>query len=193
MRLALGQRGGVLIALGIAISTLGFLSQSMLTAPRVYFAMARDKVFFRAVAWLHPRTRVPVAAIILQGVWTAVIALSGRYEQILNYVVSTDFILFGMTATCIFVFRRREAQQSLTTREPREVNTNIGARAPRRARMPGHPVTTVLFIAACFLVIVATVYKYPANSAVGYGIVLAGVPVYFLWGRKSKNERIDER
>ncbi|HEV2382289.1 MAG TPA: amino acid permease [Terriglobia bacterium] len=189
MRLALGERGGVLIALGIAISTLGFLSQSMLTAPRVYFAMARDKVFFRAVAWLHPRTRVPVAAIILQGVWTAVIALSGRYEQILNYVVSTDFILFGMTATCIFVFRRREAQQSLTTREPREGNTKIGARASPRARMPGHPFTTVLFIAACFLVVAATVYKYPANSAVGYGIVLAGVPVYFLWGRRSKDER----
>jgi APA family basic amino acid/polyamine antiporter len=205
MRLALGDRGAVLIALGISISTLGFLSQSMLTAPRVYFAMASDKVFFRAVAWLHPRTRVPVVAIILQGAWTAVIALSGRYEQILNYVVSTDFILFGMTATCIFVFRRRERRQAVTDagigqRETRDegrvlaessVDTareRIESAAVGRARMPGHPVTTILFISACFLVVAATVYKYPANSAVGYGIVLAGIPVYLLWGRRDHKE-----
>jgi basic amino acid/polyamine antiporter, APA family len=189
MRLALGERGGMLIALGIAISTLGFLSQSMLTAPRVYFAMANDGVFFRQVAWLHPRTRVPVVAIVLQGVWTAVIALSGRYEQILNYVVSTDFILFAATAGCIFVFRRREARQSIGGGGQREGNAESESMTPRRARMPGHPVTTMLFIAACLLVVAATVYKYPANSAAGYAIVLAGVPVYFLWGRKSKNER----
>jgi APA family basic amino acid/polyamine antiporter len=205
MRLALGDRGAVLIALGISISTLGFLSQSMLTAPRVYYAMASDKVFFRAVAWLDPRTHVPVIAIVLQGTWTAVIALSGRYEQILNYVVSTDFILFGMTATCIFVFRRRERRRAMTAagidqRETKDegramadpaVHIAAGhseAAAPRGARMPGHPVTTVLFIAACFLVVLATVYKYPANSAVGYGIVLAGVPVYLLWGRRGSNK-----
>ena len=203
MRLALGERGRALIALGIAISTLGFLSQSMLTAPRVYFAMASDRLFFRAVAWLHPRTRVPVVAIILQGAWTTVIALSGRYEQILNYVVSTDFILFGATATCIFVFRSREARQTRAAGNLDEGRETRGERLPardsahaapedfesprpRRARMPGHPFTTLLFIAACFLVVAATVYKYPANSAVGYGIVLAGIPVYFLWGRKAR-------
>ena len=208
MRLAMGDRGGVIIALGIAISTLGFLSQSMLTAPRVYFAMANDGVFFRAIAWLHPRTRVPVAAIILQGAWTAVIALSGRYEQILNYVVSTDFILFGATAGCIFVFRRREGNlRAESGRDGREEpggesqtaqSSHAAARAikeptGRTARMPGHPVTTALFIAACFLVVAATVYKYPENSAVGYAIVLAGVPVYFLWGRKRQAMAGSER
>src|SRR6266852_2050724 len=74
MRLALGERGAALIAVGIAVSTLGFLSQSVLTAPRVYFAMASDGVFFKRVAWLHPRTRVPVVAIVLQGVLAMVIA-----------------------------------------------------------------------------------------------------------------------
>ncbi|MFI5104806.1 MAG: APC family permease, partial [Terriglobales bacterium] len=83
MRLALGPAGGTLIALGIAASTLGFLSQSVLTAPRVYFAMAEDGVFFRQLAWVHPRTRVPVVAIILQSVWTMVILLSGSYGKIL--------------------------------------------------------------------------------------------------------------
>ena len=110
MRMALGQRGAMFIAAAIAISTLGFLSQSILTAPRVYFAMAEDGLFFRAIAWLGPRTRVPVVAIVLQSVWTMVIALSGRYEQIVNYVISMDFLFFGLTATTIFVFRRRTAQ-----------------------------------------------------------------------------------
>src|SRR6185436_17705360 len=91
----LGERGAMLIAAGIAVSTLGFLSQSMLTAPRVYYAMAEDGVFFKFVGKVHPKTRVPVLAIVLQGVVAIVIALSGTYEQILNYVVSVDFIFFG--------------------------------------------------------------------------------------------------
>ncbi len=110
MRLAFGEKGATWIAAGITISALGFLSQSILTAPRVYFAMARDGVFFKQVAWLSPATRVPVVAIALQGVWAIVIAISGRYEQILNYVVAMDMIFIGLSATCLFVFRRREAR-----------------------------------------------------------------------------------
>jgi basic amino acid/polyamine antiporter, APA family len=185
MRVALGEPGAALIALGIAISTLGFLSQSILTAPRVYFAMAKDKVFFRGVAWVHPRTRVPVVAIALQGVWAIVIALSGRYEQILNYVVSSDFIFFGLSATCIFVFRKRQAR-GLTI--GREGIARVGRRIPR---MPGHPWTTILFIAACWLVVISTIYKYPANSLIGLGIVLAGIPVYLIWGRKSSKNNYE--
>ena len=172
MRLALGDRGAELIAAGIAISTLGFLSQSILTAPRVYFAMAKDGLFFRGVARVHPRTHVPVVAIALQGVWATVIALSGSYEQILNYVVSTDFIFFGLTATCLFAFRRREPRAA----GPAPTTAHI-------TRMPGHPVSTLLFVAACWLVVLATIYKFPWNSAIGLMIVLAGIPVYFLWAR----------
>lgn len=109
MRLALGENGARAIAAGIAISTLGFLSQGMLTAPRVYFAMAEDGLFFRSVGRLHPKTHVPILAIVIQGLFAMVIALSGRYEQILNYVVSVDFIFFGATATCIFIFRDRKS------------------------------------------------------------------------------------
>src|SRR5206468_13047455 len=79
MRRALGPAGARLIAAGIAISTVGFLSQGMLTAPRVYFAMARDGVFFRGVAYVGKRSRAPVVAVAAQGIWAAVIALSGRY------------------------------------------------------------------------------------------------------------------
>ena len=171
MRLALGQQGATFIAGAIAISTLGFLSQSILTAPRVYFAMANDGLFFRAVARLHPRTRVPVVAIVLQSVWTIVIALSGRYEQILNYVVSMDFLFFGLTGAALFVFRRRIARGAL--------NAGSGY------RVPGHPLTTALFVLICGWVVCNTIYRYPKNCLIGYGLLLAGIPVYGLWSRRN--------
>ena len=171
MRLVMGNRGAELIALGITISTLGFLSQSILTAPRVYFAMAEDGLFFRGVAYVNARTRVPIVAIILQSVWTAVIALSGRYDQILNYVVATDFVFFGLTGTCLFVFRRREA---------------AGSESRPSFRTPGHPFTTAAFVLACWVVVVNAIYRYPANSLIGTLILLLGVPVYLLWSRPRK-------
>ncbi len=175
MRRALGSTGAKLIAAGIAVSTIGFLSQGMLTAPRVYYAMARDGVFFRKVGWLDPRTRVPTVAIALQGVWAAVIALSGRYDQILNYVVSMDAVFFGLTGAALLVLRRRESRD--------------GARAGQMGavtmRMPGHPWTTLAFVAAFWALAVSTILQFPGASGIGVLIMLAGVPVYFLWSKRT--------
>ncbi|HZH29704.1 MAG TPA: amino acid permease [Pyrinomonadaceae bacterium] len=173
MRRVLGERGATLIALGITVSTLGFLSQSLLTTPRVYFAMADDGLFFRRIARVNARTRVPVFAIALQGAAAIVIALSGRYGQILNYVVSVDFIWFGLTGLSLFIFRRRVAEGG-----------------DRRAtfKVPGHPFTTALFVAACWLVVLSTIYKYPANSAIGLLIVGAGVPAAYYWLRQQRKK-----
>lgn len=172
MRVALGSPGGSLIALGIAVSTLGFLSHNILALPRVYFAMARDGLFFKTVAWLHPRTRVPIVAIVLQSVLASLVALSGQYEQILNYVVAIDWIFFGLTGACLFVFRRREK--------------NEGSLAARDTfRMPGHPYVTALFVLVSWLVVVSTVVQFPENAGIGVLILLAGVPVYFLWKRRT--------
>ncbi len=169
MRLALGEAGADFIALGIAISALGFLSQGMLTTPRVYFAMAEDKLFFRRVAEVHPKTHAPIVAILLQGAAAIVIAVSGSYGQILNYVVSVDFIWFGLTGLSLFIFRRRSAAEE----EP-------------GFRVPGHPFTTGLFVAACWIVVAATIFNYPANSAVGFLIVLAGIPACRYWQRRAR-------
>ena len=165
MRLALGEKGATFIAIGIAISALGFLSQGMLTAPRVYFAMAEDGLFFRRVAQVSPRTQVPVIAIVVQGFAAAVIAISGTFGQILSYVVSVDFIFFGLTGAALFVFRRRDPDQAVAFRAPL------------------HPLTTILYVAACALVVVATVWNNPINSLIGYGILLAGVPAFLYWRR----------
>lgn len=168
MQIVIGRRGATLTAIAIAVSTLGFLSQGMLTAPRVYFAMAEDGLFFRSVGFVSKRTQVPAVAIALQGVLAIVIALSGRYEQILNYVISSDFIFFGITAAALFVFRRRQ-------RDEKPVGYSV----------PGHPWTTGLFVAACALIVAGTVYSHPKESFVGWLILASGVPVYLFWSRRN--------
>jgi APA family basic amino acid/polyamine antiporter len=175
MQSVMGATGARLVAFGIAVSTLGFLSQGILTGPRVYFAMAEDGLFFKSVAMLTRRTHVPAVAIVLQSSWAAVIALSGSYEQILNYVVSMNFVTFGLSATCLFVLRRRDAES------PQQATPGF--------RAPGHPWTTLFFIAACWLVVINTMYKYPANSLIGFSILLLGLPVYAVW-RRLKTRRM---
>jgi APA family basic amino acid/polyamine antiporter len=168
MRTALGERGATLIAAGIAISTIGFLSQNLLTGPRVYFAMAQDGVFFRSVAAVHPRTRVPVVSIVLQGTVAALLALTGSYERILGYVVSIDWLFFGLTAMALVIFRSRE----------KEIPPNIN--------VPGHPWTTLAFVAGAWLVVANTIIRFPADALAGMALLVAGVPVYFLWQRRSR-------
>lgn len=180
MRLALGPTGARLIAAGIAISTLGFLSQGMLTAPRVYFAMAEDRLFFKSVGRLHPQTQVPILAIVLQGVLAIVIALSGRYDQILNYVVSVDFIFFGATALCIFVFRRSTSKTEIAGRRSDDT-PGVPGHVRGVTTVPGHPVTTGVFVVVCWLVVINTVYRYPGDTLIGIAILLAGIPAFFFW------------
>jgi APA family basic amino acid/polyamine antiporter len=166
MRIALGERGAQWIAAGIAISTLGFLSQSMLTAPRVYYAMARDGLFFESVGKLSGRSRAPVVAIVLQGIAAIVIACSGTYGEILNFEVTVDFIFFGMTAASLFILRRRQVGS----------DTAI-------YRAPGHPITTILFVLSCAGIVGSAIVASPANSAIALCIMLAALPVYYYWSR----------
>lgn len=165
MRVVFGSAGATFIAVGIGISALGFLSQGMLTAPRVYFAMAEDGLFFRSVATVSKKTRVPVIAILLQGVITSIIALSGTFGQILSYVISVDLIFFALTGAAVFIFRKR----------------SDGA---ARSVVPGHPVTTLVFVISCVVLIVATVWNAPINALIGYAILAAGVPAFLYWQRK---------
>jgi APA family basic amino acid/polyamine antiporter len=166
MRIALGERGAQWIAAGIAISTLGFLSQSMLTGPRVYYAMARDGLFFESVGKLSPRSGAPVVAIVLQGLATIVIACSGTYGEILNFAITVDFIFFGVTAAALFVLRRRQVGSGSAI-----------------YRVPGHPFTTILFVLSCAGIVGSAIVASPANSAIALCIMLAALPVYYYWSR----------
>jgi APA family basic amino acid/polyamine antiporter len=169
MRGIFGDRGGRFIAAGVAISTVGFLSQSMLTAPRVYFAMARDGVFFKRIGELGVRSRVPVAAIVLQGITASVIALWGRFDQVLNYVVSIDVLFFGLTGAALLVYRRR-----------------ADAAPPPPIKVPLHPVTTIAFVLSCWAIAITTVIHAPRDAGGGVAILALGIPVYFWWARRKR-------
>jgi APA family basic amino acid/polyamine antiporter len=174
MRAALGDPGATVIAAGIAISTIGFLSQNLLTGPRVYYAMALDGVFFRSVGTVHPRTQAPVAAIVVQGAVASLLVLTGSYERILGYVVAIDWLFFGLTALTLLVFRREAAA--------------AGAVAADKVtfRVPGHPFTTLAFVAGAWLMVANTVYRFPADTLAGVGLLVVGVPVYYVWQRRTR-------
>jgi APA family basic amino acid/polyamine antiporter len=165
-----GPGGRAFITAGIVISTFGFLNLVILVSPRVYQAMAADGLFFPSLARLHPRFRTPTRAIVLQGVWAAVLTASGRYGDLLDYVVFADWLFFGATAATLFVYRARERR---------------GAPPRATTRVPGHPVAPLLFIAAAAYVMLGSIVSNPGNALRGVGLLLAGVPVYRFWKRRA--------
>jgi APA family basic amino acid/polyamine antiporter len=168
----LGPAGRTLITCGIVASTIGFLGMVILMSARVYQAMAADGLFFESMAALHPKTRTPVVALVAQGVVALALLLTGTYGQLLDYVVFADWIFFGSTAATLFVLRRRDAQR------------HGGESSLTKA--PGHPFTTLIFIAAAIYVVVGSVISNPGNAARGAGLLALGVPVYLYWnGRRT--------
>jgi APA family basic amino acid/polyamine antiporter len=165
---AFGEGGDRLIALAIAISTFGFLNLSILAPTRIYFAMARDGVFFNAVARLHRRYRTPAFAITLQAAWAILLAMTGRYGQLVDTVVFADWIFFGATVAAVFVFRR---QVPLAQREPGTFVT------------PGYPLIPALFVLAALIIVASVIGSNPGRSAFGAILLAAGVPAYVAWSR----------
>ncbi len=171
-----GPSAGRLAAAAIALSALAFMSQSMLTGPRVCFAMARDGLFFRRVASVSRGSRAPAVATLVVAAWTGVLALSGRYDQILSYVVSMNFLFFGLSASCLFTLRWRERRAPETT--------------PPAFEAPWHPWSTGAFIAASAAIVGFSFWAYPVNSLIGYAILLLGVPPYLYWRRQGLPEPV---
>jgi APA family basic amino acid/polyamine antiporter len=178
LQAVMGPRGAQLIAAAVMLSTFGFMSNQILTSPRVYHAMAQDGVFFKQAGWVHPRTRVPIVAIALQGLFAIIIALSGQYDQILNYVTSIDYVFFGLSAIALFIFRARD--------------TRAHVEIPRGLRVPGHPFSTAVFMIVAFAVVLDTYVKYPQNSLIGLAILLAGIPVYYVFLVKERRRAAAE-
>jgi APA family basic amino acid/polyamine antiporter len=170
MRRVLGTTGARFIAIGIAISTFGFLNLAILAAPRVYQTMAADGVFFGRAARLHDRFRVPWAALLIQGGWAILLVATKTYGQLLDYVVFGDWIFFGLVGVTLFVYRRRGDVAS-----PGD--------APA-FRTPGYPWIPGFFVAAAAFAVVSTVVSNPRNAALGGVIIAAGVPAYLLWNRR---------
>jgi APA family basic amino acid/polyamine antiporter len=174
-----GAAGRTLIAAGIFLSASGFLTMTVLMSSRVYRTMARDGLFFASMSALHPRLRTPVGALVGQCVVTLALLASGTYGQLLDYVVFADWIFFGLCGVAIFVSRARE-------RSARTVGAARGVDTPRSiVRVPLHPITTGLFIAASASVMVGSIGSNPGNAVKGSLILVAGVPAYIVWKRRA--------
>jgi APA family basic amino acid/polyamine antiporter len=169
VRVVVGRGAGKLIAGAIVISMFGAANGLTLTAPRVYFAMARDGLFFRRLAEVHPRFGTPAIAVVASSIWAALLALSGTFEQLLTYVVFAGWIFYGLGAVSVFLYRRQQPDR------------------PRPFRVPGYPWTPMLFVLSAAAIVVNTMVARPVQALMGLGIVLLGAPAYYLWkGRAAR-------
>jgi APA family basic amino acid/polyamine antiporter len=167
----LGGAGGIAIALAVFISTFGTTGIYTLTAPRIYYAMATDGLFFRKVAQLHPRYRTPAFAIIVQSLWAVVLILFwGTFENLISYVVFTDWIFFAMAGISIFVMRAREPK------------------AARPYRTAGYPLTPLFFVAVSLWFVFNTFVSRPEQAWAGIGFLAMGVPVYYIWNKQRQRQ-----
>jgi basic amino acid/polyamine antiporter, APA family len=164
-----GSAGDRFVTAAIAISTFGFLDLAILAPTRVYYAMAADRVFFSALAALHPRYRTPWVAIVVQSGWACALAFTGGYERLLNYVVFADWIFFGLTVAALIVFRRTHP---------------LNTRPPNSFRAPGYPFVQVAFAAIAAGVVLSVVIADPVSAGIGAALLALGVPVFF-WFRRS--------
>jgi APA family basic amino acid/polyamine antiporter len=162
----LGPAAVQLMAAAIMVSAFGCANGLILAGARVYYAMALDGLFFRKVAALHPRTHAPVFSLVLQGVWTALLTLSGSYNDLLDYVIFAVLLFYILTIAGIFRLRR----------------TRPDAERPYRAL--GYPVLPAVYMVAAGLIEVLLLLYKPSYTWPGLIIVLLGVPVYFLWRKK---------
>ena len=158
----LGPTGGKIIALGIAVSTFGFLNLVILVTPRVLQAMAADGVFFSRLAVLHPRYHTPTAAIVALSACAVVLTLTGTFGQLVDYVTFGDWIFFGLAVAALFVYRRREP-------------------ATQGFRVPGYPFTPALFVLAAAFVVWSAIQSNPKNAAIGAGLIALGIPAFLYW------------
>ena len=171
-----GPAGDTFVTAAIAVSTFGFLDLAILAPTRVYYAMAADGLFLPALARLHPRYRTPGLAIVVQSAWSCVLAVTGRYEQLLNYVVFADWIFFGATVATVIVFRRR---------------VPVGGRPRDAYTAPGVPLLPMAFVAIAAAVVGSVIRADPGSATRGAVLIAAGVPAFFWFAGRPRSPQAE--
>lgn len=167
MRHIAGDGGAAAVSIAAMVSIFAALNGSILSGARVPYAMARDGLFFRPVARVHPAYATPSVSILVLSAWAAVLVLSGRYSELYTYVIFASWILYGMTAASVLVLRRKRPDLA------------------RPYRTAGYPVIPVLFVLGAAAVIVFTLRQSPRESLLGLGLIILGFPFYFHWKRRN--------
>jgi APA family basic amino acid/polyamine antiporter len=160
-----GRTGGLLFSFFVIVAVLGSLAAIIMSAPRVYFAMARDGLFFPAAAAIHPRFGTPARCIGLQAVLASVLVLSGTFEEIVSYFFFIVLVFIGLTVIGLFLLRRRDTRML-------------------QYSTPGYPFTPIVFLVLLLVMLFLLAAGQPKQSFLGVGVVLIGVPVYYLLFRR---------
>jgi len=168
LALVVSHGAGKLVAAAILISMFSAANALILNSPRVFYAMAKDGLFFVSLSKIHPKFGTPAIAVCVAGGWSALLALSGTYEQLLTYVVFIAWIFYALAAATLFIYRKRSPD------------------AVRPYRVPGYPFTPLLFIIAALTLVGNTIVTQPLRAAIGLGIVFLGLPAYFFWRRTAR-------
>jgi basic amino acid/polyamine antiporter, APA family len=169
LRRIFGNAGAGAVSIAAMISIFAALNGSILTGSRVPYAAARDGLFFRSIATVHPRYATPSVSILALSGWAALLVLSGRYEQLFTYVIFASWILYGMTTAAVIVLRRKRPD------------------LPRPYRALGYPWVPVVFVLVAFALVLSTLFDSPRESFMGIFLILLGLPFYFYWRKKGEN------
>jgi APA family basic amino acid/polyamine antiporter len=165
----IGPAGAVLVTVTILLSIVGSLNGAILAPPRIYFAQARDRLFFARFGEVHPRFQTPAFGIAVQGAWAALLALTGTYEMLISFAVFAAWVFYAITVTGVLVLRYKHPEKD------------------RPYRMWGYPVTTVAFVAVAVWFVATTFVQSPVTSAWGVLFIGSGIPVYYLWRKHQTN------
>jgi amino acid transporter len=161
-----GPWGGKLVSLAIIVSCFAAVNGMILSGARVCYAMAEQGLFFRPLAWVHPKYKTPAPALLLQGVWASVLTLTGTYDQLFTYVIFDSWVFYAMGAAAVIVLRRRPPER------------------PRPYRAWGYPYLPILFVVLSGVLLLNTLWTNPRDSLIGIGIMLLGVPGYLVWSKR---------
>ena len=164
----LGPVAGAVVSALILVSIFSALNGLILTTPRMYYAMARDGLFFQKLTSVHPRFGTPAFAIVTLTAWGALLAASGTFSQLLTYAVFTGWIFYALGALAVMMLRRSEPN------------------AVRPFRVPGYPVTPILFVVAAIALVINTIVTQPGISSIGLAFVALGAPVFFIWRSRGR-------
>jgi APA family basic amino acid/polyamine antiporter len=168
----MGPAAAGLISAAVRLSAFGTVNAQLLSVPRIYFAMARDRLFFRGIDRVHPRFRTPVAAIAAQGLWASGLALTGTYQEIITYTAFPNYLFLSLGVLGLIVLRVREPG------------------LPRPYRVWGYPVTPVLFLLIFAWYLINSLLNAFGDTMVGIVLTLFGLPFYFYWARKRGSDDV---
>lgn len=161
-----GSIGAAIVALTVAISMFGANNGFVFTGARIYYAMAREGLFFKSLARIHPRYQTPVASLLAQGAWSCVLVLSGTYDQLITYIVFASWIFYAMSCGAVIILRKRKPE------------------LPRPYKTWGYPFTPMVFILFAFVLAISTIIESPRDAAIGCAMILSGIPAYWWWNKK---------